>query len=81
MGSPGTQSEKNQCRIYCTVDLSQNLWKVQEIRRIAKMLIQYSNRNLGTLPIIFFGNFTEQIFKNYEWKQFLTISENIFGPI
>ena len=42
MGSPGTQSEKYQCKVYCTAELSENLWKGQEISRIATMLIQFT---------------------------------------
>ena len=39
MGSPGTQSEKYRCKVYCTTELSENLWKGQEILRIATILI------------------------------------------
>ena len=41
-GSPGTQSEKYQCKVYCTTELSENLWKGQAILRIATMLIQFT---------------------------------------
>ena len=59
-----------QRKVYCTTELSENLWKGQEILRIAKMLIQFTTTViLGHYPCIF-GNFIEQSLKNYEWKHF-----------
>ena len=42
MDSPDTQSEKYRCKVYCTTELSENLWKGQEILRIATILIQFT---------------------------------------
>ena len=54
MDSPGAQSEKYQCKVHCTTELSENLWKGQEILRIAKMLIQFTTTViLGHYPCNF----------------------------
>ena len=54
MGSPGTQSEKYRCKVYCTTELSENLWKGQEILRIATILIQFTTTViLGHYPCNF----------------------------